>query len=236
MQMGPGEAAAESCVEILTHEQVSALAAELVDPERDHLVVGVTSIPHENVPSIDVDTLRLILPPGTRIYFIPSGSLTFRLMSLLPDRRAPYNGAARIWLPGGDWQADRFRHPQIYDDTNEYGFRAIREIAYKLRHALAKSDLVVDFDPVEAFRDLALTRTHSALENLRLELSDATAERDRALQRLKASESREASAQHELAMLRTRVLGPLASSPLDDLPGEPEPGHLRMTSQTGQES
>jgi hypothetical protein len=206
-----GVRAGSSYVEILTHEQVTALVAELIDVERDYVVVGVTSIPHENVPSIDVDTLRLILPPDTRVYFIPSGSLTFRLMSLLPDRRAPYNGAARLWLPGGDWESDQFRHPQVYDDTNQYGFRAIREIAYKLRHALTKSGLAIDFDPVEAYRGLESTQARTDLEQLRTAVARATEERDLALRRLRVSEHREREAQRELALLRARVLGPLTT-------------------------
>ncbi len=206
-EVGPGA----SYVELRTHEQVTALATELTDPERKHIVVGITSIPHENVPSIDVDTLRRILPADTRVYFIPSGSLTFRLMSLMPDRRAPYNGAARIWIPGGDWDSDRFRHPQIYDETNEYGFRAIREIAYKLRHTLLKSGLSVELDPVEAYRELEIAQTHAELERLRATVARTAAERDRALLRLRVSESREHDAQHELELLRTRVLGPLTA-------------------------
>jgi hypothetical protein len=197
-------------LQIHTHEQILELADELTAPERDYLVVGVTSIPRENVPSIDVDILQCILPIDARIYFIPSGSLTFRLMGLLPDRRAPYNGATRIWMPGADWENDRFSHPQVYDESNEYGPRAIREIAYKLRHALRKSGLSVELDPVDAYRDLEVAQVQRALDRQTAALQRVQAERDTALSRVRISENRERQALHELAQLRSRVLGAAA--------------------------
>jgi hypothetical protein len=202
------------------------LVSELLNADRRYVVVGLTSRPGEEVPSLDPEEVMTLLPGNARVYFIPSGTLTCRLSDRMPKRTTPYNGAARIWMPGLTFNSSHFEHPQVYDRTGDYGPRALRVLAYGLHDALAALKMQVEFDPVAAYYELEIAQVHEELEFTRrenrekLEVAVVCAERERklAVERAERAERRLWVAERELSMLR-RAEGAQQA----DQPNQPPP-------------
>jgi hypothetical protein len=98
------------------------------------------------------------------IYFMLTGRLSLDLGERAPDRRGPYNGSARVWLPGADTKGHPREHPQVFDPTGEYGPRSLRQLAYGLRDAHMIRSMAPEVDPVAAHRSLELIRVTEEAE------------------------------------------------------------------------
>jgi hypothetical protein len=169
------------------HAAVAELAGVVLDRAREDLVVVLTSRAGEHQPSLDVEDVRAIVGPRALIYFLPTGPLSFDLADRVPDRRGPYNGSLRVWLPEVSPESDRREHPQVFDATGEYGPRSLRQLAYGLREALTARGIEAHLDPVLAHRSLEIIRVldEAAITKRGYEeqLTRAREERDEAAQR-----------------------------------------------------
>jgi hypothetical protein len=151
-------------VVVKTHDDVAELADVVLDPARKDLVVVLTSRQDEREPSLDVEDVRAIVGPSALIYFMLTGRLSVDLGERAPDRRGPYNGSLRVWLPGADTKGHPREHPQVFDSTGEYGPRSLRQLAYGLRDAHMIKSMVPEVDPVAAHRSLELIRVTEEAE------------------------------------------------------------------------
>jgi vacuolar-type H+-ATPase subunit H len=169
------------------HAAVAELAGVVLDRAREDLVVVLTSRAGEHQPSLDVEDVRAIVGPRALIYFLPTGPLSFDLADRVPDRRGPYNGSLRVWLPDVSPESDRREHPQVFDATGEYGPRSLRQLAYGLREAHTARGIEPHLDPVLAHRSLEIIRVldEAAITKRGYEeqLTRAREERDEAAQR-----------------------------------------------------
>src|ERR1039458_10040890 len=128
-----------SYVVVKTRDDVAELAGVVLDPARKDLVVVLTSRQDQREPSLDVEDVRAIVGPSALIYFMLTGRLSVDLGERMPDRRGPYNGSMRVWLPGA--QGHHREHPQVFDPTGEYGPRSLIHLPYGLRNAFLMRDL-----------------------------------------------------------------------------------------------
>jgi hypothetical protein len=192
---------------IRTHPDVAELTDLLLDPAREDLVVVLTSRIGEREPSLDVEDVRTIVGPSAAIYFLPTGRLSLDLGERAPDRRGPYNGSLRVWLPGVGAQGHPRQHPQVFDPTGEYGPRSLRQLAYGLREAFRMRDLAPRVDPVAAHRSLELIRitdeAETAKHGYEQQLAHAREERDDAFRRARAAERRLRIAERDRGSART---------------------------------
>jgi hypothetical protein len=170
-----------------SHADVAELAGVVLDRAREDLVVVLTSRAGEHQPSLDMEDVRAIVGPRALIYFLPTGPLSFDLADRVPDRRGPYNGSLRVWLPDVSPESDRRGHPQVFDATGEYGPRSLRQLAYGLREAHTARGTEPHLDPVLAHRSLEIIRVldEAAITKRGYEeqLTRAREERDEAAQR-----------------------------------------------------
>ena len=183
------------CVVVESHGAVQELAGVVLDPGREELVVVLTSRAKELWPPFDVEDVRAIVGPGALIYFLQTGPLSIDFSDRLPNRQGPYNGSLRVWLPDVSADGDRHQHPSVFDPTGEYGPRALRQLAYALRDALAARGIEPQVDPWLAYRSLQLVRLQDEADlvrnGLQEQLARALSERDEAAQRAR-DESEEA--------------------------------------------
>jgi hypothetical protein len=172
-------------VVVKTHADVAELADVVLDPARKDLVVVLTSRQDEREPSLDVEDVRAIVGPSALIYFMLTGRLSLDLGERAPDRRGPYNGSMRVWLPGAGVKGHPGEHPQVFDPTGEYGPRSLRKLAYGLRDAHMIRSMVPEVDPVAAHRSLELIRVteeaEAAKHGYEEQLALAHQERDEAV-------------------------------------------------------
>lgn len=99
---------------------VHALCADILRPDREYPVVGLTCRPRGYTPALDPERVRQVIWPNVSIYVIEQREARVAY-GLLPDRLAAYNGAARVWWPGVDEDAESSWHLFIYDSTGIYG-------------------------------------------------------------------------------------------------------------------
>ena len=129
--------------------------------------------------------VRAIVGPSALIYFLLTGRLSLDLGERAPDRRGPYNGSMRVWLPGAGAQGHPREHPQVFDPTGEYGPRSLRQLAYGLRDAFRMRGIEPQVDPVLAHRSLEIVRVTEEAEEAKLgyeeQLTLARKERDEAV-------------------------------------------------------
>lgn len=188
-------------VPIQSHRDVAELAAAVVDPQREELVVVLTSRAGEREPALDVEDVRAIVGPPASIYFLLTGRLSLDLSERAPDRRGPYNGSLRVWLPGVGTGGHPREHPQVFDPTGEYGPRSLRQLAYALRDAFRIRGVEPRVDPVAAHRSLELVRITESAEAARRDyqeqLNRAHSERDAAIQGAREAERRLRIAQRD---------------------------------------
>jgi hypothetical protein len=197
---------------VRTHPDVAELADLLLDPAREDLVVVLTSRTGEREPSLDVEDVRAIVGPSASIYFLPTGRLSLDLGERAPDRRGPYNGSLRVWLPGVGTQGHPREHPQVFDPTGEYGPRSLRQLAYGLREAFRMRELAPEVDPVAAHRSLELIRitdeAETAKHGYEQQLAHAREERDEALRSEREAERRLRIADRDRGSARTGTQDP----------------------------
>jgi hypothetical protein len=196
-----GRLGGQPYVVVGTHCEVEELADVVLDPARKDLVVVLTSRAGEREPSLDVEDVRAIVGPSASIYFLPTGRLSLDLSERVPDRRGPYNGSLRVWLPDVDAASHRREHPQVFDGTGEYGPQSLRQLAHGLREAFRKRDIEPQVDPVLAHRSLEIVRVIDEAEVTKLEyqeqLSRAFKERDQAVKGERLAERRLRMAERE---------------------------------------
>jgi hypothetical protein len=188
-------------LEVKTHSDVADLAAVVLDHARDDLVVVLTSRAGEREPSLDAEDVRAIVGPSALIYFLVTGRLSLDLSERVPDRRGPYNGSMRVWLPGVSDQSHRREHPQVFDGTGEYGPRSLRQLAYGLREAFLTREIEPQVDPVVAHRSLEIIRVLDEAEVAKRgyeeQLSRVGKERDEAVNGERVAERRLRMAERE---------------------------------------
>ncbi len=186
--------AERSYVAVKTHEDLAALAAALLDPERRELAVVMTARVGEREPTLDAQDVRTIVGPSATIYFLLTGRLTVDLRERVPDGRGPYNGSLRTWLPGVSAHSHPREHPQVFDPTGEYGPRSLRQLAYGLREAHLLRDVEPEHDPVDAHRTLEIIRVIDEADATRRgyeeQLNRAHKERDEAIKAERLAERR----------------------------------------------
>jgi hypothetical protein len=186
---------------VKSHHDVAELADVVLDPDRQDPVVVLTSRAGEREPALDVEDGRAIVGPSASIYFLPTGRLSLDLGERAPDRRGPYNGSLRVWLPGVSAQGHPREHPQVFDPTGEYGPRSLRQLAYGLRDAFRMRDIAPQIDPVAAHRSLELIRITEEAETAKHGYEEQLAlmrnERDEALKDGREAERRLRVAQRD---------------------------------------
>ena len=109
---------------------VHALCADILRPDRGYPIVGLTCRPREYTPALDPERVRAVVWPTVPVYVIEQREARIAF-ELLPDRLAAYNGAARVWWPGVDEDADPAWHPLIYDGTGRYEDDVIARLAHE---------------------------------------------------------------------------------------------------------
>jgi hypothetical protein len=173
----------------------------VLDPAREDLVVVLTSRGGEREPSLDAEDVRAIVGPSASIYFLLTGRLSLDLSERAPDRRGPYNGSMRVWLPGVGDQGHPREHPQVFDPTGEYGPRSLRQLAYGLRDAFRMRGIEPQIDPVLAHRSLEIIRVTEEAEETKRgyeeQLKRAHKERDEAVKGERLAERRLRIAERE---------------------------------------
>ncbi len=199
-------------VVVKSHRDVAEIVERVLDPDRDDLVVVLTARQDQREPSLDVEEVRAIVGPSARIYFLLTGRLTLELGMRVPDRRGPFNGSMRVWLPGVSAKGHPREHPQVYDPTGEYGPRSLRQLAYALRDAHMIRSMVPEVDPVAAHRSLALIRVTEEAEIAKHEheeqLTLAHKERDEAVKGEREAERRLRMTQRDRGAARVRAQDP----------------------------
>jgi hypothetical protein len=129
----PGENTSEDVLEVTTEEDVRALAADVLDPERQYPIVCLTARPGQTRPALDPGRVRAIVGPHIPIYVIKGFSLAIQLAKHIPRRLGVHSGAARIWWPGVDHESIPSEHPRIHDPTDRYGEEAYKLLAAQFR-------------------------------------------------------------------------------------------------------
>jgi hypothetical protein len=118
---------------------------------------------------------------------LPTGPLSIDFSDRLPNRRGPYNGSVKVWLPGVSAEDDPHEHPSLFDATGEYGSQVLRWLAYGLREAFFRRNIQPHVNPVLAYRSLELVRLRNEadvkIRGLEEQLHRAGEERDEAAQR-----------------------------------------------------
>jgi hypothetical protein len=195
-------------VPVKSHSEVAELVDTMLAPNREELVVVLTSRAGEREPSLDAEDVRAIVGPSASIHFVLTGRLSLDLSERAPDRRGPYNGSLRVWLPGVSATGHPREHPQVFDPTGEYGPRSLRQLAYGLRDAFRIRNLEPEVDPVAAHRSLEIVRITEAAEATRRDyeeqLNRAHRERDDAVRGVREAERRLRIAERERVAPRGR--------------------------------
>ncbi len=181
-------------VVVKSRRDVGEIVETVLDPDREDLVVVLTARQDQREPSLDVEDVRRIVGPSALIYFMLTGRLSLELGMRVPDRRGPYNGSMRVWLPGAGVKGHPREHPQVFDPTGEYGPRSLRQLAYGLRDAFLMRGIEPQVDPVAAHRSLEIVRVTEEAEAAKRayeeQLTLAHRERDEAVKGEREAERR----------------------------------------------
>ncbi|MDX8153519.1 hypothetical protein SK069_18110 [Patulibacter brassicae] len=117
---------------VASEEAGLALAEEVLDPDRDAVLVCLSTRPGEDRPAFDVRRVREALGRNVALRAIRTGPASRALSAALPPQLGVFGGAARIWWPGVDERADPRAHPLILDRAGRYGPRALEVLAGRL--------------------------------------------------------------------------------------------------------
>lgn len=105
------------------------LAAEVLDEHRTQPIVCLSSRAGEDDPAFDPAAVRRVVGDDVLLRGVRTGPASRYLADLLPDHFGVFGGAARIWWPGVDEDAEPRRHPLILDKQGRYGTRALEILA-----------------------------------------------------------------------------------------------------------
>lgn len=108
-----------------TEDQGAQLAAEILDPERTEPIVCLSTRSGEDRPAFDHHRVRKEVGRDAIVRAVRTGPASRYLSALLPPQLGVFGGAARIWWPGVDDDADPRDHPLILDRMGRYGPRAL---------------------------------------------------------------------------------------------------------------
>jgi hypothetical protein len=117
---------------VASEEAGLALAEEVLDPDRDAVLVCLSTRPGEDRPAFDVRRVREALGRNVALRAIRTGPASRALSAALPPQLGVFGGAARIWWPGVDERADPRAHPLILDRAGRYGPRALEVLSGRL--------------------------------------------------------------------------------------------------------
>lgn len=112
-----------------TEDQGELLAAEILDPERTDPIVCLSTRAGEDRPAFDHHRVRKEVGRDAIIRAVRTGPASRFLSQLLPPQLGVFGGAARIWWPGVDDDADPRDHPLVLDRMGRYGPRAVEVLA-----------------------------------------------------------------------------------------------------------
>jgi hypothetical protein len=112
-----------------TEDQGELLAAEVLDPSRTEPIVCLSTRAGEDRPAFDHHRVRKEVGRDAIIRAVRTGPASRFLSALLPPQLGVFGGAARIWWPGVDDDADPRDHPLVLDRMGRYGPRAIEVLA-----------------------------------------------------------------------------------------------------------
>jgi hypothetical protein len=132
-------------VRVSSEGQAIALYEEIRRTHRKYPIVALTCRAGKRDPALDVDRVRERIWPGVPIYVVePRESRTLNDMlkrDLGTDEFGVYNGAARVWWPGVDEDAQPSWHPLVVESRKEYRDEALERLAVeftKIPEALQK--------------------------------------------------------------------------------------------------
>lgn len=108
-----------------TEDQGAQLAAEILDPGRTEPIVCLSTRAGEDRPAFDHHRVRKQVGRDAIVRAVRTGPASRHLSALLPPQLGVFGGAARIWWPGVDDDADPRDHPLILDRMGRYGPRAL---------------------------------------------------------------------------------------------------------------
>ncbi|MGX6446941.1 hypothetical protein ACVU7I_02560, partial [Patulibacter sp. S7RM1-6] len=108
-----------------TEHEGERLAAEILDPARRAPIVCLSTRPGEDRPAFDHHRVRQVVGRDAEIRAVRTGPASRYLSQLLPPQLGVFGGAARIWWPGVDDDADPRDHPLVLDRMGRYGPRAL---------------------------------------------------------------------------------------------------------------
>jgi hypothetical protein len=211
-----------------TDEDAAALVELLRSPERLIPVVvasGDERAADPAAPSIDVATLARAMLGLAHVVVVPA-ALTYRLSDEFGKIRSVYHGAARLYLPGFDADADPYDHRLIMGDQLRADPVAQLTLLRRrlARESLRRTRLGHDVLPFAAVRSTALQleqeaksaastgdaeRLETALrrvEALTRERDQLRAEADAYLELAHSEEQRANHAESQLARARERIL------------------------------
>ncbi len=142
------------CFEPRSDAELAALAYRILDRERNHPIVCLTTRPGDAAPALSPPAVREIVGAKAPIYVVSTGAPSRRLSALLPAGLDVWNGAARIWWPGVSDESDPAHHPRIYDPTGRYGQASLQQLAASFG-ARRRADAAVERQLAVAERERA---------------------------------------------------------------------------------
>jgi hypothetical protein len=188
-------------VVVRSRQELGQLIAEILSPERNHAVIGLTTRPGESEPAIAPGDVRSIVGPAPRIYVIPTGPLTRGLTRSLPARLDVCGGAARIWWPGINPHSDPLDHPLAlcHPSTSPSHARAVVAEKYE------------DTRPLTRRREALLQRQRTLTQEHNRHLTDrlSRAEIERDQERVRADQAVAAHRQTQSGDLLALGRGPV---------------------------
>ncbi|WP_114201552.1 hypothetical protein [Janibacter anophelis] len=122
-----------------TAEQVDALAAHLLSPDRDRPVAVVTIPMRRTDPWIDPQEIVDAVGPDAEVHLIATGPRTFQLTAHLNRLAGVYGGAGRVYDVGTDWLADPRLSPLRFAYDGGEGRRATGALITDLLGGLART-------------------------------------------------------------------------------------------------
>lgn len=118
-----------------TPEAAADLARHLLDPERSHPVVVITSARDAEGPYVDAGRVADELGETVPVHVMATGVISWAFSDVLPPNCEVYGGASRVYPPGVDWAQDPFRVPlRFARDTREGERVGLQLVADALRH------------------------------------------------------------------------------------------------------
>jgi hypothetical protein len=182
------EAEEVGCVAVLTREDLSMLAADILG-DREHPVVGLTLCDCEEAPVLSPRDVRAVVGSRASIYLVQDDELLSELGEMLGLSLKLDRGSARIWWPGsGARRCDPADHPVVFALESEDPADTLEDFCYQFDltrpRVRGRINLIEDG---RAFLENELDRAHEQSRKIHERLRDAQIEVHR--QRLRAEEA-----------------------------------------------